>query len=280
MCQTYHNKVWITTLALITTLLSTLSHNIMAQEQNCKALVEYNRNLWLSQPDGTLSLQLTHDGKKKFAIGISPTGKIIAYDNNIYGGGVTLIDNTGKHLAIITPKLSNPIVGLDWINPNLLRIAEHLGPKGSKFHFINIPSSTNAIATFTEDPPYDGELCTPAPDAKNTACIFGGLVQINKSDFYSPPDPFGSATTLQDLSLVPGQATFAPTEPKLKVEVADYSSKYIQVQITDPDDIKQTRYARWGSPVSYSPNPGFDGSPPSTAVYGFLPTQGTRVRTL
>lgn len=239
-------------------------------QTSCQALVQIQNDLWFVKQDGTPLLQLTRDGKNKYSVGLSPDGKTIAY--NVFGteNKVALIDATGRFLTTLDPNATDAIVGLDWLTSNILRVAEHLSPDNSTFHFIEIPTSFNSSTSFKQLPIAQGNSCTPSPNHKRTACILGGIY-VNGRRIYSPTNPFASATVLQNLSVTGGLTGVTSTEPPFKLDVLEISDNTVGLRVTASDDFFKLQYVSPGGAMSVS-LPSDTSADVPAPVYGFAPT--------
>lgn len=236
---------------------------------NCQALVQLRNDLWLVRQDGSPVLQLTNDGKSKFASSMSQDGKIIAYSGGLFAGNITLLDTSARFLANIDLRTQDSVTGLNWIDPKLLRVQEHISPSSSLYHFVKIPNGSISANTLTEVAQAKGGSCALSPKFKRIACIEGDTISLKKRNIYYSPSQFSSATKLQTLDLNVGRIVSTSTDPSFKLEVKEISDKTIALKITTPDNLWQIEYVRIGdtAPVIYTS----DASADRATVFGFSP---------
>jgi hypothetical protein len=235
----------------------------------CQALVQIQGDLWLFAQNGAPMLQLTKDKQLKYAAGISSDGKRIAYSGDGTGNNVTLIDATGGFLANIDPQTSDSIVGINWVNPHLLRIAEHASPLNSVFHFVKLPDDAPSTKPINQLVTAKGSSCTLSPKHKLAACVFGNI-EVNGQTVYKSSDPLASAAELQNVNLVAGGSPVTLTDPPFNLLVKDIPGDTIGLQVTGSGDFLYRQYVSDGDTMRVS-MPNDDESSNPAPVYGFIP---------
>jgi hypothetical protein len=216
---------------------------------SCKALVEIKSELWFARADGTLVGQVTNDNQFRSAIALNPGGRVIAWSGKDAPDDVTLIDAGGRRIADVDLRASDAVTDLEWITPTLLRAAEHLGPRASRFHFIrlgagNTASVVPAAAT--------GSSCALSPSGKDVACIIGDAeLELNGRSIYSAPDTLAAGTTVQTLDVAVGTGATAATSPAFRVDVKGIlDGKTVQLRITTPDGLWTEQHVRPGNAMA------------------------------
>lgn len=235
---------------------------------NCQALIEMRNDLWFVKPDTSPPFQLTHDGSQKFSVGgVSPDGKMIAYVDEPTDD-VMLVDLTGKLLSRTNLHTQQAIVGVKWLNTNLLQIAEHISPTNAGFHFMEIPAGGLHPVPLQGLPSVFGDSCTPSPSRRKMACNGAGSVELNDEDIYFTTDAFVSAIELQALDVAVGSAATTATVPPFKVEVPSVADGAIELTVTAPDGQAESQFREPGNTMSLSiASDTSDEAPPT--VYGF-----------
>jgi hypothetical protein len=235
---------------------------------NCKALVQVDNNLWLSQGGATLR-QVTNDMQFRSAAALSPDGKIIAYSGKNSPDDITFLDNSGRLITNLDLHAQDSIVAMEWVSPTLLRADEHIGPAANRSHFVRVASGSPSLIPGDSS----GGMCAISPDLKNMACTTRDALTLNDRDIFYSTSAFASASTLQTIDMAVGSSVISSTSPSFRIEVREIDSKdkTVQLRITTPDGLWQEQRVPAGGtmPVTADEKAG---NPPS--VFGFMPVFG------
>ena len=235
---------------------------------SCTAMVQVNSDLWLVRPDGRPTAQLTRDGRTKFAVAMSPNGKVIAFSGRDYLADVTLIDAGGRQLGSVDVPARDLITGLEWVSGNQLKVQEHLNPRNSLYSFLTIATDPFTSVSQLPAAKVGGGNCALARDGKNMACMAGDSVTLNERDVYYLAGPFESATVLQSVDAAVGTTVAATTRPSLRIEVKEIVDQTVHLKATTSDGQGQEQYVPNGGSMrlAYAPPADLKGAPPIYAV--------------
>jgi hypothetical protein len=252
-------------------LLSTLSVGAVAQAaSSCKALVQVDNNLWFASADGRPLAQVTNDRQFRSAAALDPNGTLIAYSGKDAPNDVTLIDASGRPITDIDLKASDAIIDLKWISPTLLSATEHLGPKASHFHVVQLGagSATASVLPVTAD----GSSCAVSSSGKVTACIIGDRdLELNGRHVYGVTDAFASATEVQTVDAAVGTSLTSSTSPAFRVDVKAVTGAAVHLRITTPDGLWTEQYVPPGEAMDVQ----FAGPPEGAPRYAVVPITTT-----
>ena len=244
-----------------------LSNFASAQSaDSCKALVEISNDLWIASPSGALLSQVTRDGQAKFAAAISKNGKVVAYSARPNTNKVSVVDSTGRLLSTLDVQAEDMIVDLRWTGTDLLKIAEHINPTNSRFHFARVPTDPYSAPTSMPEATSVGEQCDVTLSRKDSVCLFGNSIQLNERRIYVSAIPLSSVPELQKIDVVVGTSISTSTNPSFRIEVKGISDGLIGVRLTRNDGYWVEQYVKSGAEVKLPLVQDEDGDPASIGV--------------
>jgi hypothetical protein len=248
--------------------LLTASNLVFAQANtNCQALVNLRNDLWLMKPDGSNRLRLTLDGKIKSAAKLSTDQKMIAYSGESPLQDVMLISLAGGLLAGANLHIAGGVVGLSWLQPDLLRVDEHLDPNNSTFHFVEIPAGGLYPRPLLGLPMTQGISCAPAKNYQQMACVISDSVSVNDRDIFYVTNPFASALELQAVNLPIGRAINTATIPSFRLEAIESAEDAITLKVSSNNGSEVTELLSENETMQV---PVIEGN--ATTMYGFMRT--------
>lgn len=232
---------------------------------NCSALLKIQNDFWLADSNGKLTQRLTWDNKMKYAVALSPNGKVIAYSGESVDG-VILLDESGRMLGHVDVGAKDAITRLVWTGPNILQVSEHIGPSSSQFHFLQISSDNYNGAILLDSPPAVGQSCALAPNGRNVACNAGDAITLNTNEVFYTSAGFDPALTIQNIQSIISTTVTIESVPGFSVKVLDAHPDIIHLRVMLPDETWQEQFVRTGDIMPVDIGDGY--------LYGIKPTLG------
>lgn len=215
---------------------------------SCSALLKIKDDLWFFNSNGKLTQRLTWDGRMKYAVALSPNGKVIAY-SGVSFNGVTLLDASGRVLGQVDVGTKDAITNLVWVGTNLLQVGEHVNPSTSQFHFLQISSDSYNGATLLPTTTTQGQSCQLAPNGRDVACTVSDAITLNNHEIFYAPTGFDSAVTIQNIQAIISTTIALKSVPGVSVTVVDASPETIHLKLTLPDETWQEHYTTPGNTI-------------------------------